>query len=92
MKDEQQEYFSMKLLSLIHEVCVGEQFEEISAPDFYANMNLHPCNCKLKIKPREKIRVCYLIFLMGEKLSKQDRAPQTGQGQMESRNTGTAGY
>ena len=66
--DEQQEYFSMKLLSLIHEVCVGEQFEEISAPDFYANMNLHPCNCKLRIKPREKIRVCYLIFLMGEKL------------------------
>ena len=68
--DEQQEYFSMKLLSLIHEVCV---FEEISAPDFYANMNLHPCNCKLKTKPREKIRVCYLIFLMSEKLPKQDR-------------------
>ena len=71
--EEQQEYFSMKLLSLIHEVCKGEQFEEISALDFYANMNLHPCNCKLKIKPREKIRVCYLIFLMSEKLSKQDR-------------------
>ena len=71
--EEQHEYFSMKLLSLIHEVCVGEQFEEISAPDFYANMNLHPCNCKLKIKPREKIRVCYLIFLMGEELPKLDR-------------------
>ena len=71
--EERHEYFSMKLLSQIHEVCVGEQFEEISAPDFYANMNLQPCNCKLKIKPREKIRVCYLIFLMGEKLSKQDR-------------------
>ena len=40
--EEQQEYFSMKLLSLIHEVCIGEQFEEISALDFYANMNLHP--------------------------------------------------
>lgn len=72
-EDEQQEYFSMKLLSLIHEVCVGEQFEEISALDFYANMNLQSCNFKLKIKPREKIRVCYLIFLMGEKLPKQDR-------------------
>ena len=71
--EEQQEYFSMKLLSLIHEVCIGEQFEEISALDFYANMNLHPCNCKLKIKPREKIRVCYLIFLMGEQLPKLDR-------------------
>ncbi len=67
-REEQQEYFGMKLLSLIHETCVGEQFEEISALDFYANMNLHPCNCKLKIKPREKIRVCYLIFLMSEKL------------------------
>ena len=71
--EKQQEYFSMKLLSLIHEACQGEQFEEISAPDFYANMNLYPCNCKLKIKPREKIRVCYLIFLMSEKLSKQGR-------------------
>lgn len=70
---EQHEYFSMKLLSLIHEVCVGEQFEEISAPDFYANMNLQPCNCKLRTKPREKIRVCYLIFLMSEKLPKQDK-------------------
>ena len=70
---ERHEYFSMKLLSLIHKACIGEQFEEISALDFYANMNLHPCNCKLKTKPREKIRVCYLIFLMGEKLSKQDR-------------------
>ena len=71
--DEQQEYFSMKLLSLIHEICVGEQFEEISVLDFYANMNLHPCNCKLRTKPREKIRVCYLIFLMSEKLPKQDK-------------------
>ena len=71
--EEKHEYFSMKLLSSIHEICVGEQFEEISAPDFYANMNLQSCNCKLKIKAREKIRVCYLIFLMCEKLPKQER-------------------
>ena len=63
----------MKLLSLIHEICVREQFEEISALDFYANMSLHPCNCKLRTKPREKIRVCYLIFLMSEKLPKQGK-------------------
>ena len=71
--EEKHEYFSMNLLSTIHEICVGEQFEEISAPDFYANMNLQSCNCKLKIKAREKIRVCYLIFLMCEKLPKQER-------------------
>ena len=67
------EYFSMKFLSSIHESCVGEQFETISEPSFYANINLHPCKNKLKIKAREKIRVCYLIFLMNEKLSKQYR-------------------
>lgn len=67
------EYFSMKFLSSIHESCVGEQFETISEPSFYANINLHPCKNRLKIKAREKIRVCYLIFLMSEKLSKQHR-------------------
>ena len=70
---EEYEYFNMKLLSLICEACIGEQFEEISTKDFYANMNLQPCGCLLKIKPREKIRVCYLIFLMSERLPKQER-------------------
>ena len=69
----QHEYFDMKQLSPIHETCVGEQFEAITIADFYANINLYPCKNKLKIKAREKIRVCYLIFLMSEKLSKQYR-------------------
>ena len=68
------EYFSMKPAFLIHEGFVqGEQFEDITAPDFYACMNLHPCQYVLKIKPREKIRVCYLISLMREQLSGQDK-------------------
>lgn len=71
--EEECEYFDMKLLSLLYETCVGELFEEISIADFYANMNLQPCGCLLKIKPREKIRVCYLIFLMSERLPKQDK-------------------
>ena len=69
----QHEYFNMKPLSPIHETCVGEQFEAITISDFYANINLYPCKNRLKIKAREKIRVCYLIFLMSEKLSKQYR-------------------
>ena len=69
----QHEYFDMKPLSPIYETCVGEQFEAITIADFYANINLYPCKNRLKIKAREKIRVCYLIFLMSEKLSKQYR-------------------
>ena len=37
--EEEHEYFDMKLLSFIHKSCVGEQFENITAPDFYANIN-----------------------------------------------------
>ena len=70
---EQSEYFDAELLSLIHKVCVGEQFEDIATQDFYANINLSSCKKELKIKAREKIRVCYLIFLMSERLPKQDR-------------------
>lgn len=69
--EEQHEYFDMKSLSPIYETCVREQFEAITIADFYANINLYPCKNRLKIKAREKIRVCYLIFLMSEKLSKQ---------------------
>ena len=69
----QSAYFSMKLVSAVYEMCNGEQFEDISEADFYANMNLQPNGSKLKIRPREKARVCYLIFLMGETLPKQDR-------------------
>lgn len=66
-------YFPMKLLSAVYEKCNGGQFEAVSELDFYAGMNLQPCEEKLKIRPREKARVCHLIFLMGETLPKPDR-------------------
>ena len=66
-------YFPMKLLSAVYEKCNGEQFEAVSELDFYANMNLQPYESRLKIRPREKARVCYLIFLMGEMLPKPDK-------------------
>ncbi len=59
---KQTEYFNMELLSLIHVTCVGEQFENISEHDFYTCMNLLPSDTKPQIRPREKIRTCYLIF------------------------------
>ena len=84
--DGQQEYFSMKLLSLIHEVCVGEQFEEISALDFYANMN--PATLQLQVENQtERENPCMLSDIPDGR-----ETLQTGQGQMERRDTGIAGY
>ena len=66
-------YFPMRLLSAIYEKCNDKQFEAVPEADFYAGTNLQPCMNRLKIRPGEKARVCYLIFLMGETLSNQDR-------------------
>lgn len=53
-------YFPMKLLSAVYEKCNGEQFEAISELDFYASMNLQPCEGKLIIRPRK--RLVYVIL------------------------------
>ena len=54
-------YFPMKLLSAVYEKCNGEQFKAVSELDFYANMNLQPYESRLKIRPREKARVCMRV-------------------------------
>lgn len=66
-------YFSMKLISAVYELCNGVQFEQMSEPDFYATINLQPSAASLKILPREKGRVCYLVYLLSEQLSKTQR-------------------
>ena len=43
-------YFPMKLLSVIYEKCNGEQFEAVSELDFYASMNLQPCEAQTENK------------------------------------------
>ena len=95
--DEQQEYFSMKLLSLIHEVCVGWKshatltlLAKQDLPTFGYNM-IDPlkswCWGSILFYPFKISR-----FSMLSDISDGRETFQTGQGQMESRNTGTAGY
>lgn len=66
-------YFSMKLISAVYELCNGVQFEQMSEPDFYAALNLQSSATTLKILPREKGRVCYLVYLLSEQLPKPQR-------------------
>lgn len=66
-------YFSMKLISAVYELCNDVQFEQMSEPDFYAALNLQSSTTSLKILPREKGRVCYLVYLLSEQLPKPQR-------------------
>lgn len=71
--DSSSTYFSMKLISSVYELCNGVQFEQMTEKDFYAALNLQPSATPLKTLPREKGRVCYLVYLLSEQLSKPQR-------------------
>ena len=71
--DSTSTYFNMKLISAVYELCNGVQFEQMSEKDFYAALNLQSSATPLKILPREKGRVCYLVYLLSEQLPKPQR-------------------
>lgn len=67
-------YFNMNLVSQIHQQCNNIQFENLSETDFYALLNLQPCNSRLIVKDKEGVRVCYLIYKLYEHLKSESRA------------------
>ena len=70
------EYFPMNLLAEIHAECVkrdaddcdGKQFEPIPVVAFYYAMNLGESQTRLIVAPDEKVRVCYLLRRMRDRL------------------------
>lgn len=62
------EFFSMTHIEHLHKACNGRQFEEISPGDMYLILNLQHCPRRMKVRDREKSRVCHLIYFLGEML------------------------
>ncbi len=81
-EDEQSErtdlFLSMSLLASVHELCNGRQFIEMSPIDFFHTLNLHQTSKPLEVCKNEKIRVCYLISQLSEKLEKEKRSEWIG--------------
>ncbi len=71
--DSASPYFNMKLIFAVYELCNCVQFEPMNEKDFYAALNLQSPVVPLKILPREKGRVCYLVYLLSEQLPKPQR-------------------
>lgn len=75
------EYFPMNLLAEIHAECVkmnaedfdGKQFEPMPIVDFYYAMNLGDTQTQPMVAPDEKVRVCYLLRRMRDRLSTGQR-------------------
>ena len=71
-------YLSMSLLASVHELCNGRQFEDMAAIDFFHALNLHQTSKPLEVCKNEKVRVCYLIHQLSEKIDKGTRSEWVG--------------
>ena len=68
----------MSLLASVHELCNRQQFEDMAAIDFFHALNLHQASKPLVICKNEKVRVCYLIHQLSEKIDKGTRSEWIG--------------
>ena len=66
-------YLSMTIVAAIHELCNGRLFEDISAIDFYNTLNLHQDSKYLEVRRHEKVRVCYIINQLSERINRDRR-------------------
>lgn len=71
--DVTKEYFKPGLIIKIYELCNGQQFEDCNSTRFIDALNLRTTGSVLKIKEREKVRVCYLINQLWRQLRKEVR-------------------
>ena len=71
-------YLSMSLLAYVHELCNGRQFKDMAAIDFFHALNLHQAFKPLEVCKNEKVRVCYLIHQLSEKIDKCTRSEWIG--------------
>ena len=67
------DYFKPGLIIRIYELCNGQQFEDCNSTSFIEAINMRTTGSVLKIKEREKVRVCYLINQLWRRLPKEVR-------------------
>ena len=71
--DATKDYFKPGLIIKIYELCNGQQFEDCNSTRFIDALNLRTTDSVLKIKEREKVRVCHLINQLWRQLRKEVR-------------------
>ncbi len=56
----------LALCMFIYEVCNDCQFEYVSGSDFVNFMNLKPTGRAVTVRPKENLRVCYMVFSVSQ--------------------------
>ena len=63
----------LALCLFIYEVCNDCQFEYVSGSDFVNFMNLKPTSRAVAVRPKENLRVCYMVFSVSQTIRPRER-------------------
>ncbi|CCY06342.1 putative uncharacterized protein [Eggerthella sp. CAG:1427] len=63
----------LALCLFIYEVCNDCQFEYVSGSDFVNFMNLKPTGRAVTVRPKENLRVCYMVFSVSQTIRPRER-------------------
>lgn len=66
----------LALCLFIHEVCNDCQFEHVSGSDFAYFMNLKLTGRAVAVRPKENLRVCYMVLSVSQTVRPRERGKQ----------------
>lgn len=63
----------LALCLFIYEVCNDYQFEYLSGSDFVNLMNLKPTGRTVAVRPKENLRICYMVLSVSQTIKPRER-------------------
>ena len=63
----------LALCLFIYEVCNDYQFEYLSGSDFVNFLNLNPTEREVIVRPKENLRICYMVFSIARTIRPRER-------------------
>ena len=68
----------LALCLFIYEVCNDYQFEYLSGSDFVNFLNLKPTEREVIVRPKENLRICYMVFSIARTIRPRARETLVG--------------
>ena len=66
----------LALCLFIYEVCNDVQFGHMSGSDFVNFMNLKPTAQPVYVRPKENLRICYMVMSVSQNIKPRERGKQ----------------
>lgn len=63
----------LALCLFIYEVCNDYQFEHLPGSDFVNFLNLKPTLRPVAVRPKENLRICYMVFSVSQTIRPRER-------------------